>query len=319
MSNIEIHTDGSVVTNPGPGAWAAVIVFGDRHRVLTGYEPDTTNGRMELQAALEGLRFFKGPQDITVYSDATYVVDMFNKGWVDKWAANDYRKTVQRSGALKPIKNRDLVMALDGQNMRHRVTWEWVRGHDGNYYNEVAHQAAYNCAQEGFAKEQALKEAISEAAPLAEVIPIRTEKSTETPRERIEGYDTSESMKAALLSSLDSVGNEKWREIPDPPMPEHERAWAVYKRRSAKVLDEITYIPMSPSSYSDGGRAHCIAVAQRMNRQDSPISLPHGGRGKYVAMPYEPGYSARTITDEEDAEITKYMKDDGKVIELGAG
>lgn len=153
IERIKIYTDGSTIKNPGLGAWAAVIVAGkegdERVRVLTGYEADTDNSRMELIAALEGMRFFRSRQSLTIYSDATYLVNAFQKGWIDTWAANNWQKKPYGSKPAGQIANRDIMEGLDRQAAFHDVEFVLVKGHTGVKYNEMAHSAAYKAALEG--------------------------------------------------------------------------------------------------------------------------------------------------------------------------
>lgn len=315
---IEIFVDGSSVTNPGPGAWAAVIVANGRERTITGYDPATTNSRMELEAAIEGLAFFKNSrQQITVYSDSQYVVNMFEKGKLDRWAANNYRKKVSRTGEWQDVKNKDLVIRLDSQNTFHDVAWVWVRGHDGNHYNELAHQAAYSAAQEGYARDQALRDAISDSPPPSNVVPLHAESLTEGQHGVFEGVHAPETAERLREGWIDLP---ELTPLPDPPVSDYQRAWAVYERTSIFLLGKMHYLPTSPSEFPDGGREACILVARKLNQSDSPFVLPFGRRGRYVALPWRPSDVGRVLTEREDREIMAYMKDPevGKVVGIGA-
>lgn len=136
MKRVEIFTDGACRGNPGPGGWGVLLRYRGRERHLYGGEPDTTNNRMELRAAIEGLRALKEPCEVSLTTDSEYVRNGINS-WMDNWKKRDW-KTAGR----KPVKNRDLWQALDEQNQRHQVEWHWVRGHTGHRENEIADQLA---------------------------------------------------------------------------------------------------------------------------------------------------------------------------------
>jgi ribonuclease HI len=141
MDQVEIHTDGSCLGNPGPGGWAAVLIYGAHERELTGAERLTTNNRMELTAALEALRALKRPCRVTLYSDSRYLKDGITQ-WMPGWKARGWR-TADRS----PVKNEDLWRALDEARARHQVDWRWVRGHAGDPMNERVDALARAAAQ----------------------------------------------------------------------------------------------------------------------------------------------------------------------------
>ena len=130
------YTDGACSGNPGPGGWGALLVArqGDRvlkERELKGGEPLTTNNRMELLAAISALEALDRPSAITIVTDSAYVKNGVT-GWIHGW----------KTAAKKPVKNEDLWRRLDAAQARHRVTWEWVRGHAGHPENERADQLA---------------------------------------------------------------------------------------------------------------------------------------------------------------------------------
>ena len=139
---VTLHTDGSCFTNPGPGGWAAVLQWRDEKRELSGAMPDTTNNRMELQAAIEGLNALKRPMEIDLHTDSKYVMQGVTD-WMPRWKANGWR-----TAAKKPVKNQDLWQALDEALKRHRVDWHWVKGHAGNKLNERCDELARAAAAE---------------------------------------------------------------------------------------------------------------------------------------------------------------------------
>ena len=134
---VTIYTDGACSGNPGPGGWAAIIIDGGRERELFGGEPSTTNQRMELRAAVEGLRALEGHRAVDLYSDSAYVVNCFRDKWHVRWSRNGWRNAQN-----KPVGNRDLWEALIAQTQRHEVTWHKVAGHRGDPLNERADRLA---------------------------------------------------------------------------------------------------------------------------------------------------------------------------------
>jgi len=127
-----MFTDGACRGNPGPGGWGVLLRFGDVERELFGGDSDTTNNRMELQAAIEGLRALTQPCKVTVTTDSVYVKNGITS-WLEGW-----KKKGWKTAARKPVKNVDLWQALDEQNQRHQVEWHWVKGHSGHPENERA-------------------------------------------------------------------------------------------------------------------------------------------------------------------------------------
>ena len=127
---VRLYTDGSCHGNPGPGGWAAILEYGTQRRELAGNDPETTNNRMEMMAVLEGLRALTEPCTVEVWSDSRYVVDGMTS-WLAGWKARSW-KTASR----QPVKNEDLWRALDAESGRHRVSWNWVKGHAGHEQNE---------------------------------------------------------------------------------------------------------------------------------------------------------------------------------------
>jgi ribonuclease HI len=133
---IVIHTDGACSGNPGPGGWGAVMAWRGTVKEIKGGEAQTTNNRMELIAAIQALESLKRPSDVELYTDSTYVRDGITS-WITRWKTNGWR-----TAAKKPVKNADLWQRLEAAIERHRVTWHWVRGHDGDPGNERADQLA---------------------------------------------------------------------------------------------------------------------------------------------------------------------------------
>ena len=132
MKTIEIYTDGACRGNPGPGGWGAVLIAGKRTKTMHGGDPESTNNRMELTAAIEALNALKGPRKVVLHTDSKYVMDGINE-WMPNW-----KKRGWKTAARKPVKNKDLWQALDEAVGRHDIEWKWVKGHDGNEGNEMA-------------------------------------------------------------------------------------------------------------------------------------------------------------------------------------
>ena len=130
--DIQIFTDCACRCNPGPGGWGVILRSGSHEKELFGGEQSTTNNRMELRAAIEGLAALKRPSRVTVTTDSQYVRQGITQ-WIEGWKRNQWR-----TSAKKPVKNQDLWQLLDELTSRHEVTWEWVKGHSGHPDNELA-------------------------------------------------------------------------------------------------------------------------------------------------------------------------------------
>ncbi len=129
---MELFVDGACSGNPGPGGWGAILRWRGHEKELSGGAPETTNNRMELTAAIEGLNALRRPAQVRVTTDSTYVRDGITR-WLKDWKRRGW-KTADR----KPVKNEDLWRALEDAAARHAVTWHWVRGHAGHAENERA-------------------------------------------------------------------------------------------------------------------------------------------------------------------------------------
>ena len=130
MKEVELYTDGACRGNPGRGGWGAILVYGKHERELSGGEPNTTNNRMELMAAIAGLEALKEPCAVTLYSDSKYLVDAFLLGWVESWKAAGWKR------GREELKNPDLWERLYALTEVHKLTFVWVKGHNGHDYNE---------------------------------------------------------------------------------------------------------------------------------------------------------------------------------------
>ena len=136
MKQVEIFTDGACSGNPGPGGWGALLRWNGVTKELYGGEPDTTNNRMELTAAINALNALKEPCNVDLYTDSVYVRDGIST-WIEGWKAKDWK-----TSARKPVKNADLWQKLDLARTRHNVNWHWVKGHAGHPENERCDELA---------------------------------------------------------------------------------------------------------------------------------------------------------------------------------
>lgn len=137
---VTIATDGACKGNPGAGGWGAVLRFGNHEKKLSGGEPDTTNNRMELKAAIEALSALTKPCDVTLSTDSVYVRDGITK-WIYGWQKNGWK-----TAAKKPVANADLWQELLAAVKSHKIDWQWVKGHAGDPDNELADQLASDAA-----------------------------------------------------------------------------------------------------------------------------------------------------------------------------
>jgi ribonuclease HI len=140
MKQVTLVTDGSCLGNPGPGGWAFILRFGPHRKEVTGHEPQTTNNRMELTAAVEGLRALKESCQVELITDSEYVKNGITK-WLEGWKRRNWRKA---DG--EPVLNVDLWKALEAEAGRHHIDWQWTKGHadheDNNRCDELARDAA---------------------------------------------------------------------------------------------------------------------------------------------------------------------------------
>ena len=133
---VTIYTDGGCRGNPGPGGWGAVLLWGEHRKELNGSEALTTNNRMELLAAIEGLKFLNRDVAVSLYTDSQYVKQGITQ-WIRGWKKNGWQ-----TASKQPVKNKDLWQELDQLMGRYRVSWHWVKGHSGDPMNELADRLA---------------------------------------------------------------------------------------------------------------------------------------------------------------------------------
>lgn len=138
MTDVEIFTDGACRGNPGPGGWAALLRDGSSkaERCIRGCAASTTNNRMELTAAIEGLQALAQPSRVSLTTDSQYVRLGITR-WIKDWKRRGWRRADKR-----PVLNRDLWQRLDALNERHEVVWHWVKGHSGHAENDAVDRAA---------------------------------------------------------------------------------------------------------------------------------------------------------------------------------
>ena len=130
MTLVTIHTDGACSGNPGPGGWGALLEWNGHEKEISGAEPETTNNRMELMAAIQALETLKRASKVRLVTDSVYVRDGVTK-WIHNWKRNGWK-----TSAKKPVKNADLWQRLDEAAKRHDIKWEWIKGHAGHAENE---------------------------------------------------------------------------------------------------------------------------------------------------------------------------------------
>ena len=137
MKKVDIYTDGACSGNPGAGGYCAILIYNKIEKIVSGFEPDTTNNRMELLAVIKGLAALKETCEVNLYSDSQYVTDAFNLGWIDSWKANGWK-----TSGKKPVKNLELWTELLDILNRQNVTFIKVKGHSDNEFNNRCDQIA---------------------------------------------------------------------------------------------------------------------------------------------------------------------------------
>lgn len=141
MKRVEIFTDGACKGNPGPGGWGALLRMGQHEKELSGGEPHTTNNRMEMTAVARALQALNEPCEVVVHSDSRYVIDGMTK-WIYGW-----QKKGWLNASKKPVLNEDLWRELIAAAAPHKITWQWVKGHDGHVENERVDKLACAAAE----------------------------------------------------------------------------------------------------------------------------------------------------------------------------
>lgn len=137
MKEVIIYTDGACSYNPGPGGWAAVLIYKGNEKRISGFEPETTNNRMELSAVLEALKALKEPCSVVVHTDSAYIHNAFERGWIDKWLSNGWK-----NASKQPVENQDLWKAILQAAQDHKVSYKKVKGHANDKYNNICDELA---------------------------------------------------------------------------------------------------------------------------------------------------------------------------------
>jgi ribonuclease HI len=137
LKEVSIYTDGACSGNPGPGGWGAILICQGTEKEISGGEPDTTNQRMELRAAIEALGMLKFPCKVKLHSDSAYLINAFNQNWIGNWQRNGWLNSQK-----KPVENQDLWKSLIGLSQIHQIQWVKVPGHQDNVYNNRCDQLA---------------------------------------------------------------------------------------------------------------------------------------------------------------------------------
>ena len=137
LTHVDIYTDGACSGNPGPGGWGAVLMFNEFRKEMSGFDPQTTNNRMELTAAIEALKALKEPCEVKLYSDSAYLVNAFQQKWLDNWQKRNWIKSDK-----KPVENQELWKELLRLTGVHAVTWIKVKGHASNRENNRCDELA---------------------------------------------------------------------------------------------------------------------------------------------------------------------------------
>ncbi|WP_268885548.1 ribonuclease HI [Alcanivorax sediminis] len=132
VKKVAMFTDGACRGNPGPGGWGVVLRYGDKEKEMHGGEPETTNNRMELMAAIAGLEALRQPCQVVLTTDSRYVMDGVTQ-WMPNW-----KKRGWKTASKQPVKNVDLWQRLDAAVQPHEIDWQWVKGHSGHPENERA-------------------------------------------------------------------------------------------------------------------------------------------------------------------------------------
>ena len=144
MKEIDIYTDGACSGNPGPGGWGVVLIYQENKKELSGYQPETTNNRMELFAAIQGLSALKEICVVNLYSDSSYLVNAFEKHWIEKWQRNGWKTSTK-----SPVENQDLWKLLLIHVRKHQVRFIKVKGHSDNQYNNRCDEMAVAAIKNG--------------------------------------------------------------------------------------------------------------------------------------------------------------------------
>ena len=196
MKKLELYTDGACSGNPGPGGYAAILLFEGNEKIISGGEKESTNNRMELMAVIEGLKALNEPCEIELFTDSRYVQQAIALGWIDDWEKRGWKR---KSGSLQ---NPELWRELSALLKKHRLTAHWVEGHAGNEHNERADRIAVSERDKasGKAAKESAPEARAETDPRKEAAAIDFEikelkarlEELEAERERLKNREDGE-------------------------------------------------------------------------------------------------------------------------------
>ncbi|MDZ7718407.1 MAG: ribonuclease HI [Balneolaceae bacterium] len=142
LPEVILYTDGACSGNPGPGGWAALLMWKGKEKEMTGGAPDTTNNRMEMKAVIEGLKALKKPCHVKIHSDSALIVNTFKQGWIENWQKKGWKKSNK-----KPVENRDLWEAMLKVMEPHTIEWIKVKGHADNQLNNRVDKLAVQASQ----------------------------------------------------------------------------------------------------------------------------------------------------------------------------
>ena len=149
MKQVILYTDGACSGNPGAGGWCAILEYSGHEKELSGFDKETTNNRMELTAAIKGLEALKEPCEVKLFSDSSYLVDAFEKGWLDRWKLNGWMRDRKSE-----VKNIDLWQRLDELSAIHKIIWIKVKGHSDDEMNKRCDKTAVEAIKNNMAAEQ---------------------------------------------------------------------------------------------------------------------------------------------------------------------
>ncbi|KAB8030795.1 ribonuclease HI [Fluviispira multicolorata] len=138
-SHVTLYTDGACSGNPGPGGWGCVLLYAEHKRRISGYESHTTNNKMELMGVIKGLESLLRPMPVLIITDSQYVKNAFTEGWLENWQRNGWKT---KNG--KPVKNQEEWIRLSLLQRKHVLSWQWVKGHSGDKFNEMCDELARN-------------------------------------------------------------------------------------------------------------------------------------------------------------------------------
>lgn len=142
-SQVILYTDGACSGNPGPGGWACVLIYNNLKRRISGYEKHTTNNKMELMGVIKGLESLTRPMPVLIITDSQYVKNAFTAGWLENWQKNGWKT---KSGDA--VKNQDLWLKLCLLQRKHNLSWQWVKGHSGDEFNDMCDAFARNAVRD---------------------------------------------------------------------------------------------------------------------------------------------------------------------------